>query len=218
MNSEEQKPSAGAAPSADAVTGSVAEVVNAIMGVGASITRSVAQATAGNATILPPQPGAGPLQEMVHYSVASVTNIVRLVASGAGAVAQVGQDVGAAAAAAAKAARPPAHPTLDRGATLRMPLSIENQGDQPMTGLVFECLDIRGEHLGAGEPLRASQVRFDPLELTVAPHDFEKLTLYVATGPQTALGKYTVVVGSGGKTATSVQFEVCAPAGAPPGV
>ena len=92
-----------------------------------------------------------------------------------------------------------------------MPLSIENTGAEPMTDLQFRCLAVEVESAGPGTPLVPSNVRFEPASLTVAPRDFEKLTVYVDAPAETAPGQYQVTIGlESGTFRTAFPFVVVA--------
>jgi len=91
-------------------------------------------------------------------------------------------------------------PVVQRGGTLRIPLSIENPANEPMQHLNFLCLEMRGGSPGQGVPLPVSAVRFQPESLTIEPRDFEKLTVFIDTGFDTLPGKYEAVLGSAAVT------------------
>lgn len=191
--------------SAEIIVDGVTELINAAFGVGASAARALARATAGEREVEKPSSNR-PLDEMLHYGVASMTNVVRLVGSAvSGAVGlddeeEAGQDPAGAPARATSPA-PPADggsrrgvPTVVRGGTLRVPLSIENPGPEPMDGLAIRVGEFAVENAGPGQMLATSAVRFEPHTLNIAPRDFEKLTVFVDTEPDTATGRYALDV------------------------
>jgi hypothetical protein len=199
-----EEPSLGRA--AEELTRGVTELVGAVFGVGAAVAKSVAQATAPGKPLPPPPAPQGALGEMVHYGLLAATNLVRLTVSGAQA-ARAGAKTEA-----AQAAPEGARPAVSQGATLRIPLSIENPGPEPMQHLQFRALRVETVQVGEGARLGVSNVRLEPAVLSVAARDFEKLTVYVYTLPQTAPGIYRAVIGTAdGGLETAVEFEVIAP-------
>ncbi|GMR13113.1 MAG: hypothetical protein BMS9Abin29_1313 [Gemmatimonadota bacterium] len=208
---------------AEPIVDGVTELISAAFGVGASTARAFARATAGEHEVEKPQSDR-PLDEMVHYIVASITNVVRLFGSAiSGAVGlddeqEAGQDP-AGAPARATSPNPPADgglrtsvPTVARGGTLRVPLSIENPGPEPMDGLAVRVGEVAVENAGPGQMLATSAVRFEPQTLNIAPHDFEKLTVFVDTEPDTATGTYALDVQIGSEAHLAhLHFSVVGP-------
>lgn len=185
----------------------VAQVISATLGVGAAAARMVAQATAAGREVPPPAAGAGPLNAIVHYGMATVSQLTGLVFRSAGGTAATPQGGGAAPA----SPRPGRGPQVHQGSTLRIPLSIENPGDVPMTGLSFRCLELSYLGLGKveGETLSVEALRFHPVLLDVQPRDFEKLTVFVDTRDDTAPGCYRARIGMGdGGFETAFEIEV----------
>jgi hypothetical protein len=173
--------------STDTLASGISEVVNAAFGVGAAVAKTVAQATAPGQSVPPGKPGEGPFADMIHYGVAAASNFTRLITRGLPAN--------------VAATEPGAtHPRVHAGATLRIPLSIENPSAVAMPDLTFRCAEIRYEGNAAAPLLTASQIEFKPPTLSVAPLDFEKLTVFIQTTEATATGAYvakiTVVEGS----------------------
>lgn len=205
----ESKQNENKSTGASDIVNGVGEVVGAVLGIGAAVAKTVAQATSGGKEVPAPS-GGGPINAMVHYGVAAVSNVVGTVLSSV--------NVGAAPARPAKSAAPssPAPqattlPRVRRGASLRIPLSIENPGDEPMRGMSFTCLRMNGGKADAGTPLRERALRFQPETLDVAPKDFEKLTVYIDTAPDTAPARYEAVIGlDQGVFETTIVFEVIA--------
>ena len=204
---------------------SLSEVVNAAFGVGAAIAKTLAEATASDKNVSKPEAGQGPLGEMVHYGVTTVTNVVGLVISMMGSAKSASNDeaqpfasnqnktaqsANASEASATKAeTRTPSIPTVHQGGTLRIPLSLENPGDQAMEDLVFLCQQMLARRIAAGQPLTEGAVRFQPERLAIAPKDFEKLTLLIDTDEQTAPGQYVAHIGvAEGGLEINVEFEV----------
>lgn len=203
----------------------LSEVVNAAFGVGAAIARTLAEATASDKGVSKPETGQGPLGEMVHYGVTTVTNVIGLVVSMMGSAKSSNEEAnqpftsnqnktaesatGAEGSATKAEMRTPSIPTVHQGGTLRMPLSLENPGDQAMENLVFVCQEMLARRIAAGQPLAEGAVRFQPERLDIAPKDFEKLTLLIDTDEQTAAGQYVAHIGvAEGGLEINVEFEV----------
>jgi hypothetical protein len=207
----------GFPPGTEQLVKGVTELASATLGVGATFARIAAQATAGERPVPPPPQPAAPLAAIVHYSAAALVNVVDAVRAGMGEVRAATSPARPAAGGAqragpapAPAPPPPAElPTVRPDSTLRMPLSIENTGDTPMTDLQFTCLALEAEPAGAGAPLTVSSVRFEPASLTVSPRDFEKLTVFVDVPAGTAPGRYLATIGlESGAFHTAFPFAV----------
>lgn len=208
---------------AEALVRGMSDVLGAALGVGASVARAVAQATAGSKGVEPPRSDRS-LEAMVHYSLATVTNVLGIVTGAAGlGVRAAPTGSGAADAAGARPATSARNagetagadaaplPTVRAGHALRVPLSIQNPGAEPMRGIAPVCLALEARGLGAGRPLGAAALRFQPASLDVAPRDFEKLTVFVDTEPDTAPGRYEAVIGLGAPgVETRLAFQVAA--------
>ena len=203
---------------AEALVRGMSDVLGAALGVGASVAKAVAQATAGAKPVEPPR-GDRPLEAMVHYGLATVTNVLGIVTNGVGLgvrAAPTGSGAGGpsdaggvpdSGGATATAAAP--LPTVRAGNALRVPLSIQNPGAEPMRGIAPVCLALEARGLGAGQPLGAAALRFQPARLDVAPRDFEKLTVFVDTEPDSAPGRYEAVIGLGAPgVETRLAFQV----------
>lgn len=181
-------------PPSDEVAESIAEVVRSAIGVGVAVAKAFAGATAGKHPVAPPSTAAGPVDQLIHYSVAAVGGIARQVVSGAGQVAGAATGPVRSAAPAATEPSPPALPSVRAGASLRIPLSIENPGPDPMNEMRMLCRDVVALN---GPPVEAPPwVRLAPVTLSIAPHDFEKLTVTVDTGSSTTPGAYEAVIGA----------------------
>lgn len=199
----------------------VSDIINAAFGVGAAITKTLAEVTAAGKPVVNPNTPQGPLGEMVHYGVTTLTNVIGLVVSVVGGATGGATDKkpGKDASADTRATEPMNTPEKGRaatrlprvhqGGTLRIPLSMENPADLPMENLVFACQDMRGTRIGAGQPLTEAAMRFQPERLDIAPKDFEKLTLLINTDAQTAPGDYMAHIGvDNGDLEIKVEFEV----------
>lgn len=207
-----------AAPS---VAEGVSDVINAAFGVGAAIAKSLAEVTAAGKPVTRPDTRQGPLGEMVHYGVTTLTNVIGLVVSVVGGATSgtADRESGKDTPADTRTTEPMGKhekdsaatnlPKVHQGGTLRIPLSMENPADQPMENLVFACQDMRGTRIGTGQPLTEAALRFQPERLDIAPKDFEKLTLLIMTDAQTAPGDYVARIGvDNGDLEIKVEFEV----------
>jgi hypothetical protein len=190
----------------DELVDGVSQVVTAALGVGAAMAKAVAEATAQGRPLPPPAQPDSPLTAMVHYGVATVTNVAGVVMKSVGGIRMdVKPRTGGPAPAAARS------PRVHQGTTLRVPLSIENPSETPMLGVAYRCLELAGGDPDAGVPLGRDAVRFLPPVLDVQPRDFEKLTVYIDTAPHTAPGRYRARIGTGtGGAETALEFEVVA--------
>jgi hypothetical protein len=171
----------------------VAGVIEAALGVGVSLARVVAEATAMGKSVPPLPNGTPALQAIVRYGVTALGHVTQAVLSGAQAV----RKAAPVAAAASPAARP-AGPHVQAGAVLRVPLSVENPGERPMLGLSPRVRRIRrpgGQD--ASSLLPADAVTFFPPRLDVAPHDFEKLVVQVAVPAEIPEGFYELILALG---------------------
>jgi hypothetical protein len=214
-NDKSHRDLAGEAQAAPDIGRSLGEVVGAVLDVGVSVSRVLAQATAANGTVEPLPPATPPLQAIVRYGVTAMGNVVSAIATGgqvlrkaAGATATAAETaaqavasplatVGAAAAAAARAR---GGPKVRAGATLRVPLSVENTGEQPMQGLEPRVRALRRagrDGADASGVIPVGGVRFAPERFDVAPRDFEKLTVFIAVPKDTPAGGYELVLALG---------------------
>ena len=159
---------------------------------------------------MPPPSSQGPLNEAVHYGVSTLTNVLRLVVAPVQSAVRSTQTGQASGTSAPAAAATTGRPTVAAGSTLRVPLSIENPGPQSTGPLDLQCLRVDAQSATGGERLGAANVRLEPRVLTIAPRDFEKLTVFVDTPSTTAPGIYLAVVGTA-TFQTAVEFEVTPP-------
>jgi hypothetical protein len=211
MNDEQQTKSSNGA---DRLIEGVSEAVSLSLRIGATLARMAAQATAGDKMVPAPRRQDNLINAIVHYSIATVVNIVDTVVESVQDVRQASAGSPATPAQSGRAeevqtAADPARPTVHRGATLRIPLSIENPGSEPMAGLRFTCPAVSGGDSEAGRPLSPATIRFEPEALTIAPKDFDKLTVYVDVPADAASGRYAATIGlSDGTFETILHFEV----------
>lgn len=182
-------------PSAAQLLGSALNVVNAAMEIGVTLTRAAANVTARGEDVQPPPPDRGPIPDMLHYGLAAVTNLVRIV---------LPINTNANPQTSATSSRPVSQPMnapmtstprVHRGSVLRIPLAIENPGPEAMQNLRFTFLHA---HRPGGQDTRTlvrDAVRFEPPSLTVQPNDFEKLTVYVSPDADTPQGLHILTIG-----------------------
>lgn len=185
------------------LTRSVLDLVEAGLGVGAALAKATAVTVAGGRPV-PPTSETQPIPVMIHYSLAAVSELAGFAtrtlgvrrAPTAGARGGGGQ-----------AGRPRVKP----GATLRVPLSIENTGDKPMAGLVPAVRAVKRDGADGLNDLPIAAIRFKPGDLSVAPKDFEKLTVFVAVPAQAPGGHYEVILALGPREPDlPLAFEVTA--------
>ena len=187
----------------------ISEVITAALGVGVSMTRIAAKVTSPGASDVDIK-SDGPIPDMVHYGATTVSNLLSLITTATGITTQPQTAHPTAAEAPVRAETTSARlPQVRRGSTLRIPLSIENPTSEPMVAMSFTCLEMLSAVANADYPLDTSSVRFQPAMLNIAPKDFEKLTVFIDTTPQTTTGLYQARIGlNTGLFETEIQFEV----------
>jgi hypothetical protein len=202
MSDAAESDKAGDRAGADTLRQGVTEVITMSLALGGTIARLAAEATAGGRPVARPPDSGNPLNVIVHYGIASAVNVVNAMVQGVDevrtAAAGAPSSPPAATAPPAAAGGPAQMPTVRCGASLRLPMSIQNPAAEPMSDLVFVCLGVRGEGIAgvpAGRALDASNVRFAPPVLSVAPYDFEKLTVTIDVPADAAPGRYEVAIG-----------------------
>ena len=187
----------GTKPPGEELSRSLASMMQAAMGMGAALARSAAQATAQGQPVAPPMAEAGAMAEIMHYGAATLGNIVALAGAAPGPQ-------------AATPARP--GPVVRPGAGLRVPLSIENPGAEAMQDITprLTRLEHGGQDVTSLVPEGA--VRFVPEQLSVAPRDFEKLTVFLGVPAAAPEGLYRAIIGLGeGFGEVAIDFSVRAP-------
>jgi hypothetical protein len=201
---------------------SVAGVVEAVLDVGVSVTKVLAEATAPGGVVEPLPPSTPAFQAIVRYGVTAVGNVATAILSGGQVLRRAaGVTVGAA---AAGAPVPPASspatarggPRVQPGSTLRVPLSVENPGERPMRELTPRVRALRhADGRDAAGVIPPGAVRFDPEEFDVAPRDFEKLTVFIAVPAQAPVGAFELVLALGpDEPDLKIAFAIAAPAAA----
>lgn len=202
--------SSGRDPAVDKVLVQLSGLLNTAVEVGASAARVVARTTAEQASALE----AAQLGEAVRNGATAAGNILGLFVNGlrSATTAPTGRPGTEASASGSRPDSPATElPTVRAGSTLRVPLLVENREAVEMAGLDFTCRSVDRLVSGEGPGLGRHQVRFEPSTLTVASRDFEKLTVRVATAPDTAPGRYRVtIVGGADVFSTTLEFNVLA--------
>ncbi|NUO10044.1 MAG: hypothetical protein HUU08_15460 [Candidatus Brocadia sp.] len=188
-------------------SGSISDVVSAVLDVGVSLARTLAKATTGDMPLKEPKEEAGPLNAMVFYGVTAASNLANQLFSSFKATAEraprAAQNMAPVSSSSATL------PTVRQGATLRIPLSIENPSSAPMVDMKFICLSIRAEKQGDSHSLSNKAIRFEPKKLEVAPKDFEKLTVFIDIEVDTVPDVYEVTIGLvDGNFQMPLQFSV----------
>jgi hypothetical protein len=174
---------------------SVAGVVDAVLEVGVSLARVMAQATASGGVVEPLPPSTPAFQAIVGYGVTAVGNVASALMSSGEVLRKAGK--GTTPTSAAKPARG-GSPTVNAGSTLRVPLSVENPGEQPMRDLSPRVRAVRrAAGTDATSVIEPASIRFEPALFDVAPRDFEKLTVFVPVPDDTPPGNYQVVLALG---------------------
>lgn len=200
----------------DELVPKLTEVVNAALGVGAALVRTIAQAT--TSCPLPP-PGERPLEDIARYGTTAVGSLLGLVVDGARSSSRTAM------AANPRRGRQPntkerPGPEVTAGSTLRVPLLIENTSPSATPEITFAAAEIERVDFGTAndgaseaEAPDTASVTFTPRKLVIAPRDFEKLTVRIPTSDVTTPGRYRVrVEGGGGWFATEIVFDVVSPA------
>lgn len=243
MNSDPKDSFENADPqtSADMLMAGVMEVATTALAIGASLLKTLAQETAGGKPVPEPEGRVSPLNTVVYYGVATVTNVVKLVVSEVG-VAPNGvanpsanssvyqaTELGRTSVAVERSSdsspqssvnfSPLNLPTVHCGGVLRIPLSIENPSVESMDNMAVRCLSLDAVRPldtvteGSGQIHNSPTLRFQPATLSIAPKDFEKLTVFIETQPGTRVGDFRAVIGIGAENfETTLQFRVIAAA------
>jgi hypothetical protein len=188
---------------------SVERLIGAAAEFGAAIARAADKTTANGR-----EPAAGPPGEtaagaIIRHGVSTAANLVTQIAqasqSARTAAGAVADSVGAAAGDAVPAGA--SGPVLRPGATLRVPLSIENPGQE---GAMEMRPAVRSWTLDGQPAQDLATVRFAPEYLSVAPLDFEKLTVSIELADDADAGAYVLEIALGEDAQTALTFRVIA--------
>lgn len=195
---------------------SMAGVVDAALGVGVSLARVMASATSPGRSVPVMPEGTPALLAIVRYGVSAMGNVAQAVIDGTQSLGKRKPSSPAAAAnktsaAGAKSAAKAAGPRVLAGASLRVPLSVENPAERPMLGLRPQLRGIF--HLGLDASKRLPVPVFEPTELNVAPHDFEKLVVRLDVPADAPPGVYELILALGDdEPDLPMSFQVMPPA------
>jgi hypothetical protein len=188
---------------ADELTKSVVDVVEATFGVGVALAKTAAHMTAGSKGV-PDPTRPEPLQAIIHYSLATASNLASALVSAVNAAGRGGETP-------RPATRAAGGPRVRPGATLRVPLSVENPGERPMTGMAPLVRAVRRDGADCAD-LPFAAVRFAPAAFEVAPRDFEKLTVFIDVPEAARPGRYDLTLALGPQADDlPMSFEVVAP-------
>jgi hypothetical protein len=163
-------------PLADELTSNVLAVVASGLNFGAALSRGIAELASGGRPV-PPPAESGPIPAMLHYALETTRELAAFAPFTPRAEPR-------------SPARPSA-PAVQPGATLRIPLSIENPSTQPMHALQPTIISIQCD--GADVTVAARDaIEFVPPSLTIAPRDLEKLTVLITPPATTPPGRYEI--------------------------
>ncbi|MFI6098142.1 hypothetical protein ACIA8G_21490 [Lentzea sp. NPDC051213] len=207
MTEESDKTSAGVAdaPEADALATDVAGIVNSALNIVTGLVKTTAEMTERDRLIAPPNADTPALNAIIHYGLTTMVNIAGLVTSALRdntETAKSQPDDGP------TTAEQNGLPTLPPGATLRMPLSVENRGETIMTDVVPQLVKLDYVGHSPTSSLDASAVRFEPEQLSIGARDFEKVKVIVAAPQDAATGTYALTVALGEEVTTMIRFVV----------
>lgn len=146
-------------------------VGDAALNLGVSVARSIAEGLSGRPQ--PPLAGESKVAGIVRYGTHALGSLVAMTVTAAReAGIAPGRNASAAPSASAAAPAAPGIPHVAAGTSLRVPLSIDNPGTQPMTDLTPRLIGARHDGAESAAPFT---LQFAPASLSIAPHDFEKL-------------------------------------------
>lgn len=176
---------------------------------GESLARTVAEATSGGKGVEEPEDAQRPLAAIVHYGWATVGNVLGVLTSGLNVVVKPTNGQSTPTTSPGPEPAVSRTPSVHRGSTLRIPLSIENPGGAGDYELSFTCTRLAFDGDASGPILESDAVRLEPNALVVAPYDFEKLTVLIDTHEDNAPGSYEAVIASeAGGFEIPLRFEI----------
>lgn len=193
----------------DEIVEGVGDLVSATLDLVGRLARRTASLTAKDPTVPRAPDRTSPVNVIVHYGMVTVSNLLEALTDATDAAIRTARP-DAAAPPERHAGRQGGQPTVRAGERLRMPLSIENTTEEPMTDLDLRCVELRFDgRVGHGVPLTEQAVRFEPARVTIAPRDFEKVTVFIDTPPETACGRYEALLALGSdEHRSAVAFRV----------
>jgi len=192
-------------PDIETLAAEVAGIISSTLNVVTGLARTTAELSVRERLVEPPNADTPPLNAIIHYGLITVVNIAGLVTS---AVRDSGESVKPPPTGRPATTEQQGLPTLPPGATLRMPLSVENRGDEAMTEVVPQVVELGYTGPDAATALDASTIRFEPERLTIGAHDFEKVKVIVTAAQSSAPGRYTLTIAFGAEVTTVIHFAI----------
>lgn len=209
---EQPEPTSTAAgpPDIETLAAEVAGIIGSTLNVVTGLARTTAELSVRERLIEPPKADTPPLNAIIHYGLITVVNIAGLVTSAVRNGESVTPPPTCRPGTPERQGTPEQQglPTLRPGATLRMPLSVENRGDEAMTEVVPRVVELGYTGLDTATALDASAVRFEPERLTIGAHDFEKVKVIVTAAQNSAPGHYTLTLTFGAEVTTVIHFVI----------
>lgn len=191
------------------IADSLADLAQAGLGLGAVLARAAAEAATGEAQTDDPEEPR--IRAIVRHGATATGGFLRLATQAARSAASPQQDRDAQAA-KASANRPRVRP----GGSIRIQMSVENPSDTPMKDLrpcilTLEAAEPQPEDSGT------PAVSLQPDTLTVAPHDFEKLSVLIEAPDTLGDSDWTaMLLIDEGLAPTPIAFQVRRADAAPP--
>lgn len=174
---------------------SLTALVSASMQVTAQLAKSVAEAATGE--VQEERSGETSLQEVVRHGSTATGSILALALS----VLRQGMESRGSKVNSAKAAP---LPSVIAGQKLRIPLSIDNPGSDEAMDLQPALVLLAGSNATeANKP----KISFDPISLSIAPHDFEKLVVIVTTNKNAEAETWTCSFNFGDVQSGEMEFK-----------
>lgn len=186
----------------DSLVKGIGRLIGTAAEIGVTLAGAVDKATADGRELPPPPPGETPTAAIIRHSFSAAGNLVRHVVDAAQQTRGTAQPGGAG---RGDAARGPTAPQARQGSTLRVPLSIENPGREPLRALAPAIAGWTSANGAQGAP---GTVRFLPELLDIEPRDFEKLTVFVDVAADAAPGLYRLEIALGENASVAIDFTV----------
>jgi hypothetical protein len=153
----------------DGVRGLVANILGAALKAGVVVTKGFADTVSGKSQVV--VAGEAPILTIVRHTSSGLSALARTAIDAV----RAGSDPSTPQAPSGTPNSSPRGPRAAPGDTLRIPLSVDNPGDQSMVKLVPRLVGMAFE----GNAVAPLPVMFTPAKLTIAPRDFEKLVLAI---------------------------------------
>lgn len=204
MNEQSDRTTTAGPPGIETLAAEVAGIIGSTLNVVTGLARTTAELSVRERLIEPPNADTPPLNAIIHYGLITVVNIAGLVTSAV----RDGESVKPPPTGRPATTEQQGLPTLRPGATLRMPLSVENRGEEAMTEVVPRVVELGYTGPDVATTLDASAVRFEPEQLTIGAHDFEKVKVIVTAAQNSAPGHYTLTLAFGAEVTTVIHFVI----------